>query len=355
MSVESQNIATLPVLLFFYLLSFNFFILFLQKHFLMIVITGASGFIGSCLLEKLNREGFSDIIIVDDFSIPQNQQNIVFKRWKLQIDKLDFLEWLKNNREDINMIFHFGAISDTTIMDVSLFNKWNLQYSMSIWNSCVEKNIPFIYASSAATYGDGSFGFDDDESYLFNLKPLNPYGESKHNFDLWALAEKKKPPFWIGLKFFNVYGPNEYHKGKMASMILHAYNQIVQFGQLSLFKSYKDGFSDGNQLRDFIYIKDIVDICFWLFQTKENSGIINIGTGISNSFNQLGTAVFRALELPVNIKYINMPDDLINKYQYYTKANITKLRKLGYKKSFTTIESGIEDYVINYLKKGAFY
>ena len=321
----------------------------------MIVITGASGFIGSCLLEKLNREGFNDIIIVDDFSIPQKQQNIVFKRYKAQIDKTDFLEWLRSNTEEIEMIFHFGAISDTTIMDVCLFNKWNLDYSKSIWKSCVEKKIPFIYASSAATYGDGSNGFNDDESQLLILRPLNPYGESKHNFDLWALGEKQKPPFWTGLKFFNVYGPNEYHKGKMASMVFHAYNQIMQFGQLSLFKSYKDGFSDGNQLRDFIYIKDILDICLWLYKTKENSGIINIGTGISSSFNQLGEAVFKALEMPVNIKYIEMPDNLKDKYQYYTEANISNLRKIGYKKSFTTLESGIEDYVINYLKRGAFY
>ncbi|MBK9353026.1 MAG: ADP-glyceromanno-heptose 6-epimerase [Bacteroidetes bacterium] len=321
----------------------------------MIVITGASGFIGSCLLEKLNREGFNDIIIVDDFSIPQKQQNIVFKRYKAQIDKTDFLEWLRSNTEEIEMIFHFGAISDTTIMDVCLFNKWNLDYSKSIWKSCVEKKIPFIYASSAATYGDGSNGFNDDESQLLILRPLNPYGASKHNFDLWALGEKQKPPFWTGLKFFNVYGPNEYHKGKMASMVFHAYNQIMQFGQLSLFKSYKDGFSDGNQLRDFIYIKDILDICLWLCKTKENSGIINIGTGISSSFNQLGEAVFKALEMPVNIKYIEMPDNLKDKYQYYTEANISKLRKIGYKKSFTTLESGIEDYVINYLKRGAFY
>lgn len=321
----------------------------------MIVITGASGFIGSCLLEKLNREGFNDIIIVDDFSIPQKQQNIVFKRYKAQIDKTDFLEWLRSNTEEIEMIFHFGAISDTTIMDVCLFNKWNLDYSKSIWKSCVEKKIPFIYASSAATYGDGSNGFNDDESQLLILRPLNPYGESKHNFDLWALGEKQKPPFWTGLKFFNVYGPNEYHKGKMASMVFHAYNQIMQFGQLSLFKSYKDGFSDGNQLRDFIYIKDILDICLWLFKTKENSGIINIGTGISSSFNQLGEAVFKALEMPVNIKYIEMPDSLKNKYQYRTNANISKLRKMGYEKPFTTLDGGIEDYVKNYLRKGAFY
>jgi ADP-L-glycero-D-manno-heptose 6-epimerase len=321
----------------------------------MIVITGASGFIGSCLLEKLNREGFNDIIIVDDFSIPQKQQNIVFKRYKAQIDKTDFLEWLRSNTEEIEMIFHFGAISDTTIMDVCLFNKWNLDYSKSIWKSCVEKKIPFIYASSAATYGDGSNGFNDDESQLLILRPLNPYGESKHNFDLWALGEKQKPPFWTGLKFFNVYGPNEYHKGKMASMVFHAYNQIMQFGQLSLFKSYKDGFSDGNQLRDFIYIKDILDICLWLYKTKENSGIINIGTGISSSFNQLGEAVFKALEMPVNIKYIEMPDSLKNKYQYRTNANISKLRKMGYEKPFTTLDGGIEDYVKNYLRKGAFY
>jgi len=321
----------------------------------MIVITGASGFIGSCLLEKLNREGFNDIIIVDDFSIPQKQQNIVFKRYKAQIDKTDFLEWLRSNTEEIEMIFHFGAISDTTIMDVCLFNKWNLDYSKSIWKSCVEKKIPFIYASSAATYGDGSNGFNDDESQLLILRPLNPYGESKHNFDLWALGEKQKPPFWTGLKFFNVYGPNEYHKGKMASMVFHAYNQIMQFGQLSLFKSYKDGFSDGNQLRDFIYIKDILDICLWLYKTKESSGIINIGTGISNSFNQLGEAVFKALEMPVNIKYIEMPDSLKNKYQYRTNANISKLRKMGYEKPFTTLDGGIEDYVKNYLRKGAFY
>jgi ADP-L-glycero-D-manno-heptose 6-epimerase len=321
----------------------------------MIVITGASGFIGSCLLEKLNREGFNDIIIVDDFSIPQKQQNIVFKRYKAQIDKTDFLEWLRSNTEEIEMIFHFGAISDTTIMDVCLFNKWNLDYSKSIWKSCVEKKIPFIYASSAATYGDGSNGFNDDESQLLILRPLNPYGESKHNFDLWALGEKQKPPFWTGLKFFNVYGPNEYHKGKMASMVFHAYNQNMQFGQLSLFKSYKDGFSDGNQLRDFIYIKDILDICLWLYKTKESSGIINIGTGISNSFNQLGEAVFKALEMPVNIKYIEMPDSLKNKYQYRTNANISKLRKMGYEKPFTTLDGGIEDYVKNYLRKGAFY
>lgn len=321
----------------------------------MIIVTGASGFIGSCLLEKLNKIGYNKIVLVDDFSSPASQQNIVFKQFEKQIDKSIFLNWLALQSEKIEVIFHFGAISDTTITDKALFDLWNFDFSKSVWEYCCEHKIPLIYASSAATYGDGTNGFDDNESNLINLKPLNPYGHSKHQFDLWALNQAQKPPFWIGLKFFNVFGPNEYHKGKMASMVFHAYNQIVQFGYLNLFKSYKKEVEDGNQLRDFIYIKDIVDICIWLYENQIESGIYNIGTGQANSFNTLGECVFKVLETPLNINYIEMPESLKEKYQYFTQANIYKLRKIGYKKPFFTIYNGIEDYINNYLKKGSYY
>jgi ADP-L-glycero-D-manno-heptose 6-epimerase len=321
----------------------------------MIIVTGAAGFIGSCMVNKLNNKGYKDIVVVDDFSRPEKNINLDNKIYRQKIDREVFIEWLQENHTQVNFILHLGARTDTTEFDKKVFDKLNLNYSKKIWQACAEFEIPLIYASSAATYGDGSLGYDDSHELVEKLKPLNPYGESKNEFDKWALQQKKKPHFWAGLKFFNVYGPNEYHKGRMASVIYHAFNQIKETGKMKLFRSHKEGYKDGEQLRDFIYVKDVVSVCFFLMMQKRNSGIYNLGTGAARSFKDLATATFHALEKEPVIEFIDTPEDIRDKYQYFTQANMEKLRAIGYIAPFHTLEEGVTDYVQGYLLAGTYY
>jgi ADP-L-glycero-D-manno-heptose 6-epimerase len=321
----------------------------------MIIVTGAAGFIGSCLIQRLNELNFNYIIAVDDFSFEEKNMNLINKKIKARVERTEFMSWLDSNYQEVEFIFHIGARTDTTEFNKAIFDELNVNYSKDIWNRCVAYQIPLVYASSAATYGLGEIGYDDNEATIPQLKPLNPYGDSKNDFDIWALAQEKKPFFWAGLKFFNVYGPNEYHKGRMASVIWHAYNQILANGSLKLFKSHHPNYLDGEQLRDFIYVKDLVEVCVFLMEHRKNSGIYNLGTGIARSFNALGTSTFNALAKPVQINYIDTPIDIRDKYQYFTEANMAKLRSVGYAKPFHSLEDGVKDYVQNYLMKGLYW
>jgi len=312
----------------------------------MITVTGAAGFIGSCLAQDLFRNG-EELLLVDDFSIPGKQNNLKGLETCLRIDRKDYLKRL--DEFETEGIFHIGARTDTTEFDEAIFEELNLSYSKALWNFSVKKEIPFVYASSAATYGDGELGFEDDESNISELRPLNPYGYSKQNFDLWVLDQKEKPPFYAGLKFFNVYGPNEYHKGRMASVVYHTFKQIKASGGMKLFMSHNENYKDGEQMRDFIYVKDVIKLLkFWFFdQTK--SGIYNVGSGKARTFLDLAKAVFDALNLESNIGFIPTPEDIRDKYQYYTQASMDKTRQAGYREEFTTLENGVNDYVRNYL------
>lgn len=315
----------------------------------MIVITGAAGFISSCLISKLNDNGFTDIVAVDDFSNNLKLRNWNTKKIRCTLERKLFFDWLKDNQQQVEFIFHLGARTDTTEFNKQIFDELNLNYSKAIWHACVQYHIPLVYASSAATYGSGEFGYNDNESLIPQLKPLNPYGDSKNDFDNWALTQEKKPFFWAGLKFFNVYGPNEYHKGRMASVIFHAYHQIRETGQMKLFKSHRNHFNDGEQMRDFIYVKDVVDVCYFLMHHRKNSGIYNVGSGKARSFNNLVKQTFLSLGVIENIEYIDMPADIRDTYQYFTEANMEKLKNIGYHCTFHSLEEGIDDYIKNYL------
>ncbi|MEY2635540.1 MAG: ADP-glyceromanno-heptose 6-epimerase [Bacteroidota bacterium] len=321
----------------------------------MIIVTGAAGFIGSCLIQKLNELKFRYIIAVDDFSNAEKNLNLANKAIMERVDRKDLFAWLEKNNREVEFFFHIGARTDTTEFDTAIFNELNLDYSKKVWEACVNYQIPLVYASSAATYGLGENGYEDREELISSLKPLNPYGDSKNDFDIWALNQPKKPFFFAGLKFFNVYGPNEYHKGRMASVIWHAYQQITKNGTLKLFKSHRSDFKDGEQMRDFIYVKDLIDVCIFLMEHRKNSGIYNLGTGKARSFNDLGVATFQALGLTPTIEYIDTPADIRDKYQYFTEATMQKLRSIGYDKPFTSLEDGVEDYVQNYLVKQLYY
>jgi len=316
----------------------------------MIIITGAKGFIGSNLVKGLNDLNLTDLILVDENEKEAKHPNIQNLQYHQFIHRDDFIAWLEQNTHQVDFIFHIGAKSATTETDINVLNKWNLNYSKKIFEICTQGNIPLVYASSAATYGDGELGYDDTKS-IQNLKPLNLYGESKQNFDLWVKAQEQKPPFWAGLKFFNVYGPNETHKQRMASVVFHAFNQIQQTGGMKLFQSHKEGIANGEQMRDFIYVKDIVDVCLFLYEQQKHSGIYNVGTGKARSFNDLTKAVFKAMDVKENISYIPTPIDIRDKYQYFTEATMSKLKNVGYTKEFTSLEDGVEDYVRNYLMK----
>ena len=321
----------------------------------MIIVTGAAGFIGSCLIAKLNELNFNYIIAVDDFSNEEKNKNLIGKKIKERVERLDFFQWLDQNNREVEFLFHIGARTDTTEFNKEIFDTLNVNYSKHVWEACVKYQIPLVYASSAATYGLGELGYDDNENEIHLLKPLNPYGDSKNDFDNWALKQEDKPFFWAGLKFFNVYGPNEYHKSRMASVIWHAYRQILSNGSLKLFKTHKPEYQDGEQIRDFIYVKDLVDVCIFLMEHRKNSGIYNLGTGKARSFNDLGKSTFTALVKPVQINYIDTPLDIRDKYQYFTEANMKKLIDLGYTKPFYTLEEGVKDYVQNYLVKGLYW
>lgn len=310
----------------------------------MIIVTGAAGFIGSKLVEKLNLENYNDLILVDDFSKKQKEKNYITKTFTQLVEREQFHEWLKKNQRHVQFVFHLGARTDTTEFNVSVFNKLNLDYSKQVWNVCAEFGIPLVYASSAATYGDGQLGYDDKHSLIPELKPLNPYGISKNEFDKWVLQQEKPPSFWAGLKFFNVYGPNEYHKGRMASVIYHAFNQIRETGKLKLFRSHRKDIPDGGQSRDFIYVNDVTDVMLYLLHNRKNSGIYNLGTGKAKTFIELASHIFNALKMAQNIEFIDTPKDIREKYQYFTEAKMSKLRDAGYKKEFTSLDEGISDY-----------
>jgi ADP-L-glycero-D-manno-heptose 6-epimerase len=315
----------------------------------MIIVTGAAGFIGSCLVGKLNESGRTDLVLVDDFTKAEKEANLAGKSFDLKIERTVFSEWLNTNSSRVEFIFHIGARTDTTEFNKDIFDELNVNYTKMIWNFCVENNVPLVYASSAATYGLGEFGYDDNHDVIPNLKPLNPYGDSKNDFDIWALQQDNKPPFWAGLKFFNVYGPNEYHKGRMASVIFHTFNQINLNGGMKLFRSHNPNYKDGCQLRDFVYVKDVVNVCMFLMSDKPNSGIYNLGSGKARTFLDLATNTFKSLDKPVNIEFIDTPIDIRDKYQYFTEANMNKMISQGYITPFHTLEEGVKDYVENYL------
>jgi ADP-L-glycero-D-manno-heptose 6-epimerase len=316
-----------------------------------IAVTGAAGFIGSALVSQLNALVFNDLILVDQFDNPLKQPNFKDKVYDLLMDRSLFPNEKLHDKPDV--IFHIGARTDTTEMDKSIFETLNIAYSKMLWNYCVENQIPFIYASSAATYGDGESGFDDTDP-ITNLVPMNPYGDSKQIFDLWVLEQKKTPPHWHGFKFFNVFGPNEYHKGRMASVVFHAFNQINQSEKIKLFQSHKEGIAHGDQKRDFIYVKDLLQVLLFAWQEKPANGIYNLGTGIARSFNDLALAIFAALNKQPQIEYIPTPIDIRDTYQYYTQATMQKLREAGYKNPFSSLEKGVDDYVKNYLQPNLF-
>ncbi len=320
-----------------------------------IVITGAAGFIGSYLTGYLNSMGFNQLVLVDDFTIERKAPNLAGKHYLQQVDRNIFFTWLAANKGVVKSIFHLGARTDTTEMDYEVHKKWNLDYSKQVWAYCVAANIPLVYASSAATYGNGELGYKDAHDIVSQLQPLNPYGISKNEFDSWALQQTTMPPFWAGLKFFNVYGPNEYHKGRMASVIMHAYNQIQQNGGVKLFRSHNPDYRDGEQIRDFIYVKDVAAICVWLMQNKPANGLYNTGTGKARTFKALVRAIFATLNLPENISFIDTPLDIRDKYQYFTEADMHKLLEAGYPSPFYSLEAGVQDYVSGYLTEGKYY
>jgi ADP-L-glycero-D-manno-heptose 6-epimerase len=321
----------------------------------MIVVTGAEGFIGSCLVARLNQDGFNDLVLVDDFGAIENREkNLEGKKYTALVERKDFFEWLNLNTIELEFVFHIGARTDTTESDEQIFKELNVDFSKRLFKVCANEGIPLVYASSAATYGDGAFGYDDNENGLNQLQPLNPYGRSKNEFDIWALAQEKQPLFWAGLKFFNVFGPNEYHKKRMASVIFHAFHQIQTEGKVKLFQSHRPDYKDGEQKRDFIYVKDLCDVCIYLMHHRKNSGIYNLGTGEARTWNDLVAAIFTALGKEKNIEYIPIPEDIREKYQYFTEANMDKLRSIGYTNKFLSVEDAVLDYVKNYLLPGNF-
>jgi ADP-L-glycero-D-manno-heptose 6-epimerase len=321
----------------------------------MIIVTGAAGFIGSCLVSKLNQEGYKDIVIVDDFSHAEKMKNLEGKIYSQKVHRDEFIQWLKENQRLVQFIFHIGARTNTTEFNKDIFDKLNLNYTKDLWNVCVEFGLPLVYASSAATYGLGEHGYDDNESVIDQLKPLNPYGDSKNDFDKWAIKQNKKPYFWAGLKFFNVYGPNEFHKGRMASVIFHAFNQIQEKGQVKLFRSHNPNFKDGEQLRDFVYVKDVVEVCLFLLNHRKDSGIYNLGSGKARTFLDLVKNTFIGVSKEPNIDFVDTPIDIRDKYQYFTEANMSKLKSIGYSKPFHTLEEGVQDYVKNHLVGKRYY
>lgn len=321
----------------------------------MIVVTGAAGFIGSCMVRKLNDEGHTDLIVVDDFSREDKNRNLQGKDYQHRIDRKDFPGWLWENYLFVDFIYHLGARTDTTEQDEFLFEELNLGYSKTIWHLCTEHQIPLIYASSAATYGLGEHGYVDRHDIVDQLQPLNPYGRSKNDFDRWALTQDQTPPRWAGMKFFNVYGPNEYHKGRMASVIFHTCRQIKNTGGMKLFRSHREDVKDGEQSRDFIYVKDVVDMLYFFFSHQPENGLYNIGTGQARTFYDLAANTFRAMGKEPNISFIDTPEDIRDTYQYFTEANMDKLRAAGYQQPTYTLEDGITDYVQQYLLEEKIY
>jgi len=324
-----------------------------QKEY--IVVTGAAGFIGSCLVGFLNQHGLEDLILVDEFGDEEKERNLEGKQYTCKVWREKFFDWLEKNQPNIRFVFHIGARTDTTEFDYSIHEHLNVAYSRKIWNYCTARQIGLVYASSAATYGAGELGYEDSHALIPSLQPLNAYGVSKNEFDKWVLQQQDHPPFWAGLKFFNVYGPNEYHKARMASVIFHSFNQIRANGNVKLFRSHRPDFKDGEQLRDFVYVKDLLKICYWLMENRPASAIYNLGTGKARTFEDLAKATFAGLDLAPSITFIDMPEDIRDKYQYFTEATMEKLRVAGYKEKFYSLEEGVGDYVRNYLAKEQYY
>jgi ADP-L-glycero-D-manno-heptose 6-epimerase len=357
-----------------------------------IIVTGAAGFIGSCMVQYLNEQGYYNLILVDDFGVEEKRRNWESKQFETIVERYNLFDWLEQNKPKLNFIIHLGARTDTTEFDYAIHQELNVEYSQNVWNYGTQHNVPLIYASSAATYGAGELGYFDNDNVVENLHPLNPYGVSKNEFDKWVLHQENHPPFWAGLKFFNVYGPNEYHKARMASVIFHSFNQIKKDGVVKLFKSHREDFKDGEQLRDFVYVKDVVKVIMWMMEAytihkvagKEQvkieatkfhderlilkdgggettmdypitSGIYNLGTGKARAFKDLVAATFAGLDMQPKIQYIDMPEDIRDKYQYFTEANMEKLRTAGYTARFYSLEEGVDDYVRHYLSKGTYY
>jgi ADP-L-glycero-D-manno-heptose 6-epimerase len=363
-----------------------------------IIVTGAAGFIGSQMADYLNEQGFEQLILVDDFGREDKRRNWEPLQYAHVVERYNLEDWLKTHNPTVECVIHLGARTDTTEFNYEIHEELNVAYSQMLWKYCTANRIPLIYASSAATYGAGELGYDDNHELPFLLKPLNPYGVSKNEFDKWAIEQAEglredaqdedgwvrtdgshtpnpsgAPPFWAGLKFFNVYGPNEYHKGRMASVIWHSFNQIKKDGEVKLFKSHRPDYKDGQQLRDFIYVKDVVKVIGWMMtqatderpQTTDDnssdrlsslvSGLYNLGTGQARSFFDLAATTFRGMDLEPNIVFIDMPEDIRDKYQYFTEADMRKLRDAGYSDTFTRLEDGVEDYVRNYLRQMKYY
>jgi len=317
----------------------------------MIIVTGAAGFIGSALISKLNDLGLNELLVSDDFSDDRKNLNLEGKDFIELVHRDDLFKLMDSGEKKIDFVLHIGARTDTAEFNMDVLNVLNLNYTKDLWNRCVKLDIPIIYASSAATYGLGEFGYDDKHEVVDKLQPLNAYGVSKNEFDKWALKQDKAPPFWAGLKFFNVYGPNEYHKDRMASVIIHAFKQITETAKMNLFRSHNPDYKDGEQLRDFVYVKDVIDVIIFLMDAKPKSGLYNLGTGEARSFLDLVKATFNAMNLEADIDFIDTPIDIRDKYQYFTEANMSKLKSVGYDKDFTSLEDGVTDYVTNYLSE----
>lgn len=317
----------------------------------MILVTGGAGFIGSAVVWQLNNSGIEDIIVSDKLHSENKWQNLVKSSYYDWVDRDHLFEWLNENGDQIDTIVHMGACSATTEKDVDFLMRNNYDYTKKLWKFAADNNKRFIYASSAATYGLGEFGYGDSHGGINKLKPLNPYGYSKQIFDLWALKQKKTPQQWVGLKFFNVYGPNEYHKKRMASVIFHAFHQVKENGKIKLFKSHKEGYKDGMQLRDFVYVKDVVKVIEFFIKNPDKSGIYNLGTGEARAFKDLAENTMTSAGHQPNIEYIDMPVDIRDKYQYFTEAEMKKLQDAGYGETFYSLEEGVKDYVSQYLMK----
>lgn len=315
----------------------------------MIIVTGAAGFIGSCLIARLNQDNFNNIIAVDDFSNEIKNKNLDGKNIFQRVHRDNLSQWIEQNQKEIEFVFHLGARTDTTEFDRELLKRLNTEYSKMIWEKCVRYQIPLVYASSAATYGGGELGYEDRTDIIPSLKPLNPYGESKNEFDKWVLGQSESPFFWAGLKFFNVYGPNEYHKGRMASVIFHSFNQIKSSGRMKLFRSHRPDYKDGEQMRDFVYVKDVTSVCLFLMRHRKDSGIYNLGSGKARTFLDLTRAVFAAMNVKEDIEFVDTPADIRDKYQYFTEATMQKLKNIGYREEFHSLEAGVKDYVGRYL------
>lgn len=322
----------------------------------LILITGAAGFIGSSVVQLFNEQGRENIVLVDKFTDLQKERNWKDKKYKYLVDRELLLEWLDENKPNIEFIIHLGARTNVREKSNTVLQEMNVEYSEDVWNYATVYNIPLVYASSATTYGNGELGFNDDDKLIGDFQPLNEYAASKHNFDKWAVQQLNAPPYWAGLKLFNVYGPNEYHKGEGCSIVLKTFKQIQENNTVTLFKSNSESFEDGGQLRDFIYVKDVAKLIWWMYNAMiekqwhpEKNGLYNVGTGKARSFKDVAILVFKALGKEPNITYTEMPEDIASGFREFSEATTVKLKHAGYNEPFTSLEEGIEDYIKNYL------